>query len=160
MMKRLVTASILAILVMATAPSAGALPDQDICQEIEDADLFVGQTGVGTRDEIGYDCVLVVYLFGLETATLQSSNEVQRFRIILTEEHPLIEDDQDVVVKNQMGCCVEVDANGYLLTIDRTGLFGGDEYLTLFVDGRKVLICPWTEEDGLQWQECELDPGP
>jgi hypothetical protein len=161
MSKRLLIAALLAAPMISAPLAAVAIPPSEWCAFVDRWHPFVYGTGVDTREEIGYDCVLVFSVDHTETATLQASNEIQRFRLVLTHDHhPWIEDDQDVVVRNQDGCCIEVDANGYLLTIERTGVFGGDRYFTVFVDGRKVLICPWTPEGGPELDECKLDPGP
>ena len=159
MFKRLLVAAVLVAGSIAAIP-ASASPFCDFMQNVP-PDLMIGDTGYAPREEIGYDCVYVVYLDGEDLVVFQASDEVQRLSVILGPQHgPLFDGDQDVVVKNQVGCCVEVDTNGYIWTIDRTGVFGGDEYFTVFVDGRKRLICPWTPEDGPQLDECELDTNP
>lgn len=159
MSKRLLVAALLASSALGASPPAEALPPSQWCERVEQADLFIGRNGIGTREEPGFDCVLVLFVRGIETGTVQMSDEVQRARLVLgPQHHPRIEEQQDVVVKNQMGCCVEVDANGWLLTLERTGLFGDEYTLTLFVDGHKVVICPWTAEDGPDLLDCKIHP--
>jgi hypothetical protein len=114
----------------------------------------LARTGVVETTEPGFDAVYRVYVNDSDTThdrplfTLWQSADVQRARFIYGGE--------ELLVRNQVGCCVEVLASGPYLTLYRTGLFGDQYYLTLFVNGRKRVQCPW-DSAGPHFDKCVIE---